>query len=284
MTDSSADCIAHWKKGDGKILLITHTKEKYVAGQLKSSFDFKHEAHISILDSTISGYTIQWINHLPEKVKRTDPALAESLIIFEGLKMIFTISETGSFIKLVNWEEVRDTYVRMMELSLPKSLDSATQAAVNASKQMFSTREMVESALIREIQLFHAPYGGTYTTNEKKIASELPNPFSGDPFPALQTTKITQLSHEKDYFKLSIRLEIDKIATDKLLENILKKMNVDSKAATEVGEALSSMEITDQSEYEFQESTGWLKVLNFMRRVKAKEIVQTDSYVIEMKN
>jgi hypothetical protein len=56
--------------------------------------------------------------------------LADSLPVYNGMKMIFNITGVGSFIELLNWEEVRDTYFRMNRLSRPKITDSAEAAAI----------------------------------------------------------------------------------------------------------------------------------------------------------
>jgi hypothetical protein len=100
-------------KGENKIYYIIHNKESYELGKLKSEFNFSYEAHITVLDSTKNSYTIQWTFHLPDKIKETNPKLAHSLPVFEGMKMISKTSEAGVFKELINWQEVKDTYINL---------------------------------------------------------------------------------------------------------------------------------------------------------------------------
>lgn len=103
--------------------------------------------------------------------------------------MIFRTSETGEFKELINWQDVRDSYIKMMEISLPKKMDSTAKIALEQSKAIFNSKEMVESSLIKEIQVFYLPYGNTFTTNEINATTQLPNPFAGEPLPALEHIK-----------------------------------------------------------------------------------------------
>ena len=218
--DSSASCIANWKKGEEKVLYIIHNKENYEFDTLKSRINFSYEAHVSILDSNSTGYTVQWIFHLPEAIMQTNPNLADSLPVFEGMKMVFKTSGTGSFIELINWKEVKDAYIKMMEFSLPKNPDSTAKAVLNQTKALFNSKEMVEASLIKEIQLFHLPYGYKFTTKRTIAKTELANPFANEPLPAVQTFKITELRPKEDYFKLVVRQVIDKASAMKMFEGI----------------------------------------------------------------
>jgi hypothetical protein len=282
--DSSASCVAYWKKGQNKKLSIFHIKESYEQGKLKSTFNFEYEADVVVVDVSASGYTMQWTFHLPELVKQANPALADSLPVFEGMKMIYKTSETGAFTELVNWQEVKDAYIKMMEISLPKNLDSAGRAAVNQSKELFNSREMVETSLIREIQLFHVPYGSRFSKTETKVESQLPNPFAEESLPAILTYRISEINPKQDYFKLIIDQKIDPKGAEKLFESLFRRMNIaNDTAIIEAKKLLEKIEISDNSEYQFILSTGWLRKLSQRRTVKNAGMAQMDAYLIELK-
>lgn len=280
MTDSSASCVAYWKKGATKTLYINHNKT--TGGH--QDVDFFYEAAVTVLDSTATGYTLQWIFHLPESVKQAKPGLADSLPVFEGLKMIYTTTGTGMFTTLSNWETVRDAYVKMMEYSLPKKLDSTAIAAIEKAKAMYGTREIVESALIREIQLYHFPFGYEFSTQQVSANTQLPNPFSATPIPAVQTIQIKAINQKAGDFKLAITLAIDKSAARTVFEAIVNKMGMDKdKVVAEAKQMLDSFEITDYSEYLITPSTGWIKRIDYKRTVNYAGKTQTDSYTIGIK-
>ncbi|MCY7292832.1 MAG: hypothetical protein LH615_11695, partial [Ferruginibacter sp.] len=60
ITDTSATCIAFWNKGEQKVFQISHNKQKYFKGNIKSNVEVKYEAHIKIIDSTTDGYMVEW--------------------------------------------------------------------------------------------------------------------------------------------------------------------------------------------------------------------------------
>jgi hypothetical protein len=281
--DSSANTIAYWKKGEHKVLSIVHSKETFSQGKLKSTFSIGYNADILVLDSTASGYTLQWTFSLPEKTIKENPSVVGSLPVYEGMKMVFKTSQVGAFLELSNWQEVKDAYIKMMEISLPEKLDSAAQAAIDKSKELFNSKEMVEASLIREIQIFHSNYGYKFTKSEIKAETELANPFADEPLPAIQTFRISELNPGQDYFKLIIEQEIDKKGATKFFENFLKKMKFDnSTIESETKKMLSSFEIKDHSEYQFILSTGWLRKIDFTRSAKNAETNQIDSYFMKM--
>src|SRR5688500_2905805 len=98
----SLTCTANWVKGEKKVLLISRGKEDYKAGKQTSNFDFSYEAHVTVLDSSKEGYTVRWVFYLSEEFKEANPGITGSLPVYEGLKMVFTTTNTGSFKELLN--------------------------------------------------------------------------------------------------------------------------------------------------------------------------------------
>jgi len=280
--DSSASCITYWKKGETKVYSIVH--EKTTNSKDNKQISLTYEAHVTVLDSTAEDYTIKWVFHNPVLPGRDLPALSQPLPVFEGMQMIFRTSSVGTFIELLNWEEVRDSYVHLMELSLPKEMDSAMTASINGAKALFSTKESVEAALIREIQLFHMPYGYKFTTQKITENTQLSNPLGGDPLPALQTYQITQLDRRQDRFTLSFRQELDKSSFGKIMDGMFKKMGIKEDNELQATKAtLASLVISDNSEYEFISSTGWIRRLYYLRTAGNAALKQSDAYTITLK-
>lgn len=283
--DSTASCVAYWEKGEKKTFLITHAKEKNVPGKTPSNSSLTYEAYVVILDSSSSGYKVQWTFQLPAVFKAKNPSLAGLLPVFDGLKIIFKTTEEGAFIELLNWEEVRDAFVKMMEVSLPKRLDSAGKVALEKSKAVFNSKEMVESSMINEIKIFHLPYGFKYSTTAIKEITEIASPFGSEPLPASQVSQVTELDPKQDYFKLAIKEDIDKEGAARLFEALLKKVDMSQDSiSVEERKIISSIEISDYKEYQISQSTGWVKKVIYKRTVKSSEMSQVDSYVIEMKH
>jgi hypothetical protein len=270
-TDTSASCIANWKKGEKKILTISRGPR------------FAYEAHITVVDLTSAGYTLEWIFHLPEDFKKTFPGRADSMPAFEGMKMLYKTSLAGSFVELLNWQEVYDGYWKMMEFSLPKEMDSLKTSAIAKAKALFYSREAVEATLIKEIQLYHLPYGGTYSINEKKLSGTLPNSLFEYPLPAVETYKLTDLIPGES-FKLAMRKEIEIKDAQQFLESMLKKMKVKPDIDMEQEKKkLLSLQLQDRTQYTFSVKTGWMNEVRYSSISSVGESRKTDFFFMRMK-
>lgn len=282
--DSFVSCLANWKLGETKIYSIVHEKGAINPSEKKPPFIFAYEAWVSVTDSTAKDYTIKWVFHLPAQITLFRPGLADSLPVYNGMEMIFRITGTGEFIELMNWEQVRDAYSRMMELSLPKTGDSTAAAVIQSAKEMFNSREMVETSMIREIRLFHTPLGYKFTPTEAGTRTEIANPFGGDPFPAIQTTHISGLDPKKDSFTLDFNLRVDKANTKSIIDSLFKKMNIPEDQEMQTGrEKFARFDMQDISEYNFIRSSGWISRLYFKRTIVIAGMTQYDSYTMTLK-
>jgi len=281
--DSTASCIANWRLGDAKIYSIVHEKNAVHSDGKRSTFTFAYEAWVTVIDSTPKSYTIKWVFHLPKQTTISS-ALSDSLPVYNGMSMIFRINSVGGFIELLNWEEVRDTYIRMLELSLPKKMDSSAVAAVQASENLFHTKEMVESSLIQEIQLFHAPYGYKFPAVETTTKAEIGNPFGGQPFPAVQTSKVTEFDRKKDEFALTFDLQVDKGNVKGVIDSLLNKMNIKTDQEMQAAMEQYRFDLHDFSEYRFIRSSGWIRSLYYKRTAVTAGTTQSDAYTISLKD
>jgi hypothetical protein len=283
LKDSAVNCVARWRSGEKRTYLITHEKSTITESGRSAPFRFAYEAQVSVLDSTARSYTVKWVFHIPDEYKKMHAGLADSLPAFNGMTMIFKTSEMGAFVELINWEEVRDAYFRQTEISLSKKNNSIAATAIKHAKEMFGSREAVESALIKEIQLFYTPYGYQFTTKVVSSDAGIPNPFGGDSFPAHQTYQITDIDRTKDAFSLVIHLKTDKAALSNLIDPMLRKMGVkDDAEMAKLRTQMATYDMQDHSEYNFQNSTGWIRNLHYNRTVLAGAFKQSDTYTIEL--
>ena len=210
-TDTSVTCIAFWKNKETRVYQIKHSKEKFDALNLKSSWEGNFEAHVKIIDSTASGFTIEWV-YKNFKVTGTPEYVLNSLsAIMEGLKIIYKADEAGMFTELINWEEVRDFSISNYEKALAKNTQTKEFiGALSQIKSIFQSKENTEALLIKEIQLFHTPYGIEYTKNGNIIETELPNITGGSPFPATINMKLDKLDLQNDLTIVTLNQTIDK--------------------------------------------------------------------------
>ena len=282
LNDTSVSFIGSWSKGEEKVIEIVRAKETLRSGEPTSTFNFSYEAHISILDSTKDGYTIKWVFHLTDKFKKENPLLAMAMPVYEGLKMIFTTTNFGSFNELINWKEVKDAYVSMMELSLPQNLSDSTKAAINKSNELFNSREMAEAALIKEIQLYYAPYGGNFTSQGIKTATSMENPFGGEQLPAITNQQLMKI--DADFFTAIFSQELDSTGMRIMMNSMFKKMEIPLDSLKENGkDMLSGFQMRDFNKYKLQKSTGWISELTHERIAMLADTKQSETFNFRLK-
>jgi len=282
--DSSVTCIAHWKPGETRVYTITRETKTIAPGTKTPPFSFTYEAWISVLDSSAKGYTIQWIFHIPDSTVLLHPEMGNPALVYNGLKMRFHVTPSGAFTELLNWEEVREAYTRQMEASLPEKMDSAATAILDSTKSMFQSKQVVEASLIQEIQLFHLPFGNTFTSTGTTSSTEIDNPLGAQPLPATRTIGVLTADPQKDTCTLVVILFMEKANTERLMDSLFKKMNIQNdEVKKEAREKYATFDMQDYTEYNFFRSTGWIRRISYRRIVTMAEMFQSNSCTITLK-
>ncbi len=281
--DTTIRCVAHWKKGEEKRIHITRIIEEFRAGDAEPPFNFDYYADITVLDSNKKGYSLQWKFRLPDEIKKINPHAAEAMPVYEGLKMIFTTDTNGSFKELINWQEVRDAYVKMTLYAVPKNLDDSNKAKMDKVLEAFNSKEMVEATLIKELLHYHEPFGNEFSIQGIKATGYLQNPWGGDPIPATSLHSITELIPSGKNFKTEINLQMDSIAAVPIAQAMLKKFGLPEDTVSGQAKAfLSTMTVTDKGEYVIERKSGWALKIKHTRTIAMAEMKKEETIILEM--
>lgn len=281
-TDSTATCIAFWNKNDSRIYKITHSKTKYSRQGQKLTTTGNYEAHIRVIDSTETGFTIEWKYSNFSVAGAPENALNSLQTIMEGLKIIYKTDDVGMFAELINWEEVRDFAFSNYEKAIAnKSQSTEFVAALNQIKSIFKSKENIEALLIKEVQLFHAPFGKEYSKTKELLETELPNVTGGAPFPATLTITLDELNVKNDSIRISINQTIDKGKAGPIIADILKKLSAEPITdEAEMKKQIKNMEISDINQYSVAISSGWMHNIYFKRTADLGPMKQVETYLI----
>jgi hypothetical protein len=286
ITDSSATCIAFWKNKDAKVYLVKHRIEKTRAANQTITAEASYEAHIKVKDSTASGFTIEWTyKSLSLPGTMVENTLNSLVKIMEGLKFVYKTADVGTFTELLNWQEVRDAALKNYETALKDpSVKKEYVAALNQVKAVFQSKENIETLLIREVQLFHSPYGTEYGSTGTAVEATIPNVMGGEPFPATIQLKLTELNKKKNYCSINITQAIDKGKAGPIIAEMLKKLSGNAEQDdAEITRETKELNISDVSEYTYTISTGWLSRIFYKRTSSIGSLKQTESYEITEK-
>lgn len=283
-TDTSATCIAYWNKGEQKVFLVKHAKQKLDAGKVVSNTMVSYEAHLKVVEATTDGYTLEWSHQNYQTSNGNGQMMSDVNDLMKGLQFRYKTDAEGSFSELLNWQEVRDFYIHMLELSLNKEKDEAKVAAFQTAKQMFQTKESVEGMMIKEIQLYHTPFGVEYDFKGLQAETELPNFTGGEPFPANISLRLSNLAPSKDVATIDYTQNIDKGKAAKQIAEILNKLAPEATKQDGFDNSLfSQLEVADVSQFQLTLSTGWLSKAAVKRTTRLGTLSNIETYEITEK-
>ncbi len=281
ITDTSATCIAYWKKGESRIYQIKHSKEKSESGKIKSVSEGNYEAHLKVIDSSASGFTIEWVYKNFKTSGAGQHALNSLMAIMEELKIVFKTDDAGSFSDLLNWEEVRDiSFSNYEKATSAQAQNKEFVAALSQIKSIFTSKENIESALIQEVQILQSPYGVEYSSSGTVYETALANITGGSPFPATIKLKLDTLNAKADYCIVSLNQTIDKGKAGPILADMLKKLSSTPIQEAEIKKEIADLEISDINQYNYSISSGWINNIRYIRTAKVGNFKQIETYLI----
>lgn len=284
ITDTSATCIAYWKNGESKVYQIKHSKERFESGKPKSVSEGNYEAHLRVIDSSESGFTVEWIYKNFKTAGADQHALNSLMTIMDQLKIVFKTDDVGSFSELVNWEEVRDiAFSNYEKATLKLAQNKEFVAALSQIKSIFSSKENIQTALIQEVQIFQSPYGVEYSSSGTVFETVLPNITGGSPFPATITLKLDILNTKEDFCSVSMNQSIDKGKAGPILADMLKRLSSTPVQEEEIKKEIADLEISDINEYDYSISSGWINSIKYIRTAKVGTLKQIETYLISLK-
>jgi hypothetical protein len=280
VTDTSAPVVAYWNKGDKKEFVIRKLTSK-IQGKNVTKSDISYRALLTVIDSTADGYTIEWIYKYDFKKQIAIQGFED---LFNDLKIVYTTDDVGSFKELVNYQDIKSFMEKAITAYSKTIKDTAGMSMIiNQVKRIFSSRESIEQLVLREINLYHTPYGAEFTVSKVQQETELPNFLGGDPWPGIISIGVLQLNPKQNNARLYMDLEIDKSKGTEIMKEFVRKI-ASSAGKEPSNEELSFLvQIKDHSEFDLLLDSGWLKRAYVKRIVKAGDYTKEETTSVEIK-
>ena len=233
--------VAYWSKGDHYDYLITKINKESSGEVLQKEDSTSYFATFTVIDSTENSYKINW------KYKTS----FESLPIQFGellnnnsviLDFVYTTNELGEFIGVENWKEIADYMKSILNEEISKvTLNNPYidiekfNAAMAPFLNIFTSKEGIESVVLRELNYFHFPFG---VELDPKIVfeyeDELPNFFEGEePLKGLSQIQFDSVDGENTFCIFTHKLSIRPDSAKKFLNKIMDVMNLNTKEVIE---------------------------------------------------
>lgn len=230
--DSTVQVITYWDRQEVQNYRITEDKFKIKSNDTTSRETTSYEVRVTVKDSAEKFYTIEWF-YQDLKSDSKDETVQKILSIGKDLTVIYKIDEMGSFIEVVNWKEIRDfirksTAVIADEYKDVPSMDKLIKQIEN----MYSSREAIESAGIKDIQQFHSFHGAQYKLGEVlEGIVKTPNIYGPEPFDTRVTVYLDEINFEDNNYIIRSSQEVNTEqlidATHQYLVNMAKTLKSD---------------------------------------------------------
>jgi hypothetical protein len=279
VTDTTATVVAYWQKGDKTQLSLTMTKEKYEDGLLKLKSSSTSIVDIFIADATEKSYTIHWkYSSVKINEAKENPFAIKLAKLSEGLTVIYKTNEMGTFDQLVNWKEIQNFIFASIDKIGKEFNTMESKKELDLIKNIYTTKESIEQAVLKDIQLYHNIYGGEYKLKEKLVAaSVVPNFLGGDPLPSTLTVEMTDLKPKANYCKIQVHQDIDTAKITKVLNDWFKKVSDGKSGETRI----PTVGVSDFFIFEVELISGWISRAYSKRTVIADNIKNIDIYELK---
>jgi hypothetical protein len=225
--DSTVQAIAYWDKGEHQDYAISLRKIKIKDQDTVSNELSTYDVEVTVVDSSSKSYTLEWFyknyqTSNPDKKSATEKISK----INENLKYRYTTDEMGSFIELTNWKEIRSHINESMKLIMKEQGDDPELKKVMSQlEKLFTTKEAIESAVIKDIRLYHTFHGAKYKLGEQiegKI--DLPNILGNKPLTAQSTVYLDEINFEDQNYVLRYGQVIDQDQLRSAVKSYLDQM------------------------------------------------------------
>jgi hypothetical protein len=225
MPDSTVQVITYWEKGDKQKYSIITEKIKTKDGDTTSKESTSYDVEVSVLNLKDKFYTVEWL-YKNIKTNSSNATIQKINDITKDMKVVYKIDEVGSFVEVVNWKEVRD-YIQKAIAALRKDFKEVPEMdkVIKQIEAIYSTKEAIESASIKDIQQFHAFHGAKYKLGEVlDFKTKVPNLIGPEPFDADISVYLDEINEPDNNFIIRSSQEVNKEQLTKATLDYLNAM------------------------------------------------------------
>ena len=269
----SVSIVAYWEKGDKVLYELEKIRKDIRNGSITKNTQQSYIVSFEVIEQTDENYVLRYKY---ESVKGKDNNELEVVENMLGkLEYELLMSNTGEYLGLRNWQEIKAMTEKVTELFIDNDKISAEE-----KKQMrammagiFGSKEQIEALASKEIAFLFQLYGYTFATDSMMSYEEiLPNAFGGDPFTGKATIVFQWLDAKK--VKMENTLRLDPLKTRQTISQMIKKMMENAgKSGEEAEKEMSKMDydINDEKFLIWDIETGWVEESKFYRKTIVKQ-------------
>lgn len=225
--------IAYWEVGDQYEFETTKIKKQWDGESLTKNDSSTYNCTLKVLDQTDSTYLLSWKFDLPILGDLGLPQeLIESIKGFYETEVIYKTSELGEFIEVVNLEDIKASTIKLVDSLIGDDVEKSEGAlpanTVQQLKAMFTSDQMIQGLILKEIQFIHLPFGYEYALNEAiYYEDQLPNLFGGAPLRGDVEMILSEADTVENTATLIRKMRINEEDTKSFLTGLFNQLQID---------------------------------------------------------
>jgi len=209
--------VPRWEIGPLVRLELVKGREDWEEDKLKRSSKTVTPIDVEVLAKAETGWIVRWTFGHTSVVEGAgeDQAYAERMAsLNEGMRMEVRLAPNGALVGLADPEALQRHYARVLT-EVDKGLLERGLSAQVVARIMDEAKERVlgpgfERSALVEVELLHRCFALPLVPGKKTdYEGELPNPFGGDPFPALGSYTLDAPDLAQQKASLHFRLAVD---------------------------------------------------------------------------
>lgn len=284
LADSTVQVIGYWDNKEKQTYLVTTEKYKIKNSDTTSTERMTYEVDITIKDSTAKSYTIEW-SYKNFNINTDNKFTKKLASISQNMNVIIKTDEMGAFTEVVNWKEVRD-YIKTTTDILKKEFKDIPKIdeIVNQVIGLFSTKEAIESAAIKDIQQFYTYHGGKYKLGEEITAQmKFSNLYGGQPFDAEVAIQLDEINSQDGNSIIRMWQTVDSKQLTDASYNYIKDMSKTLGTKPPKREEVPLLKNEIRTASRVHGGSGWIIYSIETKEVSAEDATNIEERIIELK-
>ncbi|HSB61829.1 MAG TPA: hypothetical protein VLI67_08925, partial [Vicinamibacteria bacterium] len=223
----------HWRAGDGQTLEVVKERAQGRPGTAGRRLRSQVRVAVRVLEASPAGHRMEWTfgeAALEGGAEPPDPVASELARLGSGLRYELDVDPEGVVRGLRNWREVRTLAETALGRMLARLREGGAAARVveaveRAARGLLASEAQLMAHALREVNLYHAPFGRAYTPGTPvELALELPSPFGGGPLPARARFGLRHLEAETGQATLDWTQAVDPVVARRLAFQALTEL------------------------------------------------------------
>jgi hypothetical protein len=216
----------HWEIGPLVRLELVKGREDWEEEKLQRSSKTVTPIDVEVMAKSEAGWVVRWTFGHTSVIEGAgkDKDYAERMAsLNEGMRLDVRLSPAGAVDGLADPQALQRHYSRMLQEVEKGLLEQGLQTPVVAQMMRDMTERVLgpgfERASLVEVELLHRCLSVPLVPGKKtEYEGELPNPFGGDPFPAVGTYQLDAPDIQKKEASVHFTLAVDPVKTRALIE------------------------------------------------------------------